>query len=124
MIHPLVGVKCARDSERASAAQAAARSVSFETASGGYMAAHRENWRSHKNASEWATTLVQYAYPVFGRLPVQAIDTPLVLKVLKPIWETKRQTAGRLRGRIEIHLGLCDGGQVSPGGRQPRALDW
>jgi integrase len=39
-----------------------------------------------------------------GRLSVQAIDTTLVLKVLEPIWSTKPETAGRVRGRIESIL--------------------
>ena len=34
-------------------------------------------------------------------LPVQSIDTALVLKVLEPIWTTRPETASRLRGRIE-----------------------
>jgi integrase len=44
-------------------------------------------------------------YPVLGALPVQAIDTPLVLKAIKPIWEKTPVTAGRLRGRLEAVLG-------------------
>ena len=35
---------------------------------------------------------------------MQAIDTGLVLKVLEPIWTTKPETAGRVRGRIESIL--------------------
>jgi integrase len=50
-------------------------------------------------------TLETYAYPVIGDLPVSAIDTPLVLKVLQPIWNEKPETAGRVRGRIESVLG-------------------
>jgi integrase len=42
--------------------------------------------------------------PVFGSLPVQAIDVGLVMKVLEPIWSTKPETAGRVRGRIESVL--------------------
>jgi integrase len=34
-------------------------------------------------------------------LRVAEIDTALVLKVLEPIWKTKAETAGRVRGRIE-----------------------
>ena len=49
-------------------------------------------------------TLSTYAYPVIGALPVQAVDTGLVLKVLEPIWTTKPETAGRVRGRIESIL--------------------
>jgi integrase len=38
-------------------------------------------------------------------LPVEAIDTPLVLKVVKPLWERIPVTAKRLLGRIENVLG-------------------
>ena len=48
-----------------------------------------------------AATLETYAYPVIGELAVAAIDTALVLKSLEPIWESKPETAKRLRGRIE-----------------------
>ena len=49
-------------------------------------------------------TLATYAYPVLGALPVQAVDTGLVLKVLEPIWTAKPETASRVRGRIESIL--------------------
>ena len=35
---------------------------------------------------------------------MQAIDTALVCKVLEPIWQTKTETANRVRGRIEVIL--------------------
>jgi integrase len=41
---------------------------------------------------------------VIGALPVQAVDTGLVLKVLEPIWTVKPETAGRVRQRIESVL--------------------
>jgi integrase len=37
-------------------------------------------------------------------MPVQTIDTASVLKVLKPIWDSKPETASRVRGRIESVL--------------------
>lgn len=37
-------------------------------------------------------------------LPVQAIDTALVLGVLEPIWSTKTETATRVRQRLEALL--------------------
>jgi hypothetical protein len=49
-------------------------------------------------------TLATYAEPIIGALPVQAIDMALVLKVIEPIWTTKPETAGRLRGRLESIL--------------------
>jgi integrase len=38
---------------------------------------------------------------VTGDLPVQSVDTALVMAVLDPIWSTKTETASRVRGRIE-----------------------
>ena len=41
---------------------------------------------------------------MFGALPVQSVDTGLVLRVLEPIWTEKPETASRVRGRIESVL--------------------
>jgi integrase len=41
---------------------------------------------------------------VLGGLPVAGIDEAHILKVLGPIWTTKPETAGRVRGRIESVL--------------------
>jgi integrase len=68
------------------------------------MAAHRAGWRNPKHAAQWKATLATYASPVLGKLPVQAADVGLVMKVLEPIWATKPETAGRVRGRIEAVL--------------------
>src|SRR5262249_40180955 len=57
-----------------------------------------------KHATQWEASLATYAEPVIGGLSVQAIDTSLVLKVLEPIWTTKPETAGRVRGRMEAIL--------------------
>ena len=65
---------------------------------------HRAGWRNDKHKYQWPATLSAYAYPVIGALPVQAVDTGLVLKVLEPIWTAKAETAGRVRQRIESVL--------------------
>jgi hypothetical protein len=50
-----------------------------------------------------------------GKLPVQAIDTVLVMKVLEPIWQKKTETAKRLRGRIECILDWAKVRELSAG---------
>jgi Phage integrase family len=57
-------------------------------------------WRNAKHVAQWRSTLATYAYPVLGGLPVGSVDTGLVLKVLEPLWATKPETAGRLRGTV------------------------
>lgn len=60
----------------------------------------KTQWRNEKHIAQWGMTLREYAKPL-RPMPVEAITTEDVLKVLKPIWQTKPETASRLRGRIE-----------------------
>ena len=94
----------ARRAERARQRLEAAKAITFKQCAEAYIAAHRAGWRNDKHAAQWSATLSTYAHPVIGALPVQAVDTGLVLKVLEPIWTTKPETASRLRGRIESIL--------------------
>jgi integrase len=94
----------ARRADRARQRLDAAKAVTFKQCAEAYIEAHRAGWRNGKHAGQWGATLSTYAYPVIGALPVQAVDTGLVLKVLEPIWTAKPETAGRLRGRLECIL--------------------
>src|SRR6516165_4430496 len=76
-------------------------SPTFEEVAESYMADRLKRLRSEVHRHQWRQTLVDYAYPVIGQMPVNEIETNDVLAVLKPIWETKCETAARLRGRIE-----------------------
>src|ERR1700731_577942 len=60
----------------------------------------RPSWRNKKHAAQWEMTLRDYAAPL-RRLPVDKVTTDDVLSVLKPLWNSKPETASRLRGRIE-----------------------
>src|SRR4051794_23222916 len=78
-----------------------AKAITFKEACARYIAANRAGWKNIKHAGQWEATLRTYAYPLLGALPVQAIDTALVMRVLDPIWSTKSETAGRVRGHVE-----------------------
>lgn len=94
----------ARKAERQKARIEAARAITFKDAAERYIKAHEVGWRNAKHRMQWRNTLATYAEPIIGKLPVQAIDVGLVVKVLERIWATKPETAGRLRGRIEAIL--------------------
>jgi integrase len=95
----------ARRQARAARRVAAATAVTFQQCAEQYIAAHRAGWRNVKHAEQWPSTLAAFVYPVIGALPVQAVDTGLVLKCIEPIWTVKPETASRVRGRIEAVLG-------------------
>src|SRR5215207_6570004 len=57
-------------------------------------------FRNAKHRAQWAMTLKVYAAPLRDK-PLDTIHTNDVLAVLAPIWQTKNETASRVRGRIE-----------------------
>jgi integrase len=93
-----------RNARRAEAEIAGVKAMTFDEARDAYLTSHRAGWRSTKHAAQWVRSLETYVTPVFGGLPVEAIDTRLVTKVLEPIWSAMPETAGRIRGRTEAVL--------------------
>lgn len=77
------------------------RTITFDAAAKTYIDAKRPEWANPKHADQWENTLRDYVSPIMGRYSVASIDTELVHKCLKDIWETKTETATRVRGRIE-----------------------
>lgn len=99
-IDPLAAREAARDAARLEAA----RAISFRQCAEAYIEAHAPGWKNAKHGDQWRNTLAAYAYPVIGELPVNTVDTGLVMKVLEPVWSTKTETASRVRGRMEAVL--------------------
>ena len=112
------GVDPLEERKRQSAAQAlrTAKSLTFRQAAVEYIRQHEDGWRNRQHRHQWITTLRQYAERVLGNIAVADIDTDLVLRVLRPIWATKTETASRLRARIEaiINYAVVDGDRANP----------
>ena len=73
----------------------------FAQASAQLIAMRRPAWSNAKHAAQWESTLATYAYPAIGAKPVDAVSSGDVLAVLTPIWTSKRETASRVRQRLE-----------------------
>jgi integrase len=99
--NPLVH-KQEKATERATAEKQ--RLMTFDQCAEAYISAHEIAWKNEKHRQQWRNTLATYVSPVFGELPVGDVDTDRVLKVIEPIWSKKTETAGRVRGRIEVIL--------------------
>lgn len=76
----------------------------FKQCADGYISSHAPEWTNPKHIQQWTNTLTAYVYPLIGDIDVKEIDTGLVTQCLEPIWLTKNETAGRVRGRIESIL--------------------
>jgi integrase len=69
-----------------------------------YIDANAPGWSNPKHVSQWRNTMTDIAGPVIGHLPVTAINTGLVLRVIEPLWRDRTETATRVRQRIEAIL--------------------
>jgi integrase len=99
-----------RRAQAAAARAQDAKSVTFDDCVAAYVESHRASW-GPRHADNWEATVAAYASPIIGKLPVGAIDTALVVRVLKQktpdgtgLWTAIPETASRLRGRIESVL--------------------
>lgn len=107
---------------------------------------------NQKHVKQWKSTITTYALPVIGDKPISEIVLDDLLRILKPVWSEKNETASRVRQRIEAVLdwasvmGFREGenparwkgnlqqllpspGKIQKSGRQPavaldQAADW
>lgn len=89
-----------------------AKTKTFKECAEAFLEAQKPKWKNAnaKHVAQWSSTLATYAYPKIGALPVDRVDTGLILEVLQQptddgkgpsLWEAKTETASRLRGRVE-----------------------
>ena len=83
----------------------------FRKAAAAVIEMHRPTWRNPKSAAQWEASLRDYAYPVLGDMRVDEIGSGDVLRVLRPIWNMKRETAQRVRQRVSavMKAAIADG---------------
>ena len=84
----------------------AAIRMTFKEAAEQVIELNRPNWkqterRRNSTAHQWEQSLTDYVYPRIGDMPINEITSAEILAVLTPIWNTKRETADRVRTRIE-----------------------
>lgn len=88
--------------------------LTFRAAMDRYLGMRSAEWSNSKHAKQWPSSLNTYAKPLM-RMPVGDISTRHIADCLSPIWQSKQETASRVRQRIErilsasIALGDRDG---------------
>lgn len=93
--------------------------LTFEEAARKVHELHKPTWRNAKHAAQFISTLETYAFPRIGKSKVGEVGTADVLAVLSPIWNTKRETARRVKQR----LGMVFKWAVANGWRQDNPAD-
>jgi integrase len=89
----------------------------FEETALDYIAQHKNDWKNKKHRDQWENTLATYVYPIIGKSLPHEISTNDVLGILQQkhirkgktgtLWTNARETASRVRSRIEIVIGAA-----------------
>ena len=81
---------------------ASARIVTFRAAFESYFEMKEQQLSSGKHTAQWRSTMQAYVFPTIGKRPVGEISAAEVIDILKPIWNTKRETAKRILQRMRV----------------------
>src|SRR5215469_9726466 len=76
--------------------------LTFRQCSERYVASHEAGWRN--GGTEWLASLAKHVFPVFGDIGVAAIDLPLVLQAIEPLWTKQPVRMNIVRNRVEMVL--------------------
>jgi integrase len=116
-------VKARREAFMATSAPVAAPiGYTFERCAHEFIASQEAGW-GRASSEQWTASLTRYAFPFIGNMRVDKVDTDDVLRVIKPIWKEKHETARRLRARIERILDWAKAKGLRNGGENPARWD-
>lgn len=93
-----------RKTARAELVMQRMRNLRFADAVDKCLAAKLDSFKNPKHRQQWENTLATYATPLLGEMQVADITVHDIFRVLEPLWQSKTETASRLRGRIETVL--------------------
>lgn len=77
------------------------KEITFRVCAERYIKNKSGEWKNAKHRAQWTSSLETYVFPIIGDKPIDEIELGDIRSVLDPIWQTKTETASRIRQRIE-----------------------
>ena len=90
-------------------------SLFFSQVKDDYIEYHKGKWSNAKHAFDWNSSLTRYACPALDQKPFCKLQTEDILLVLKPIWNTKHETARKIQNRLKKIFGYAKTGGLYKG---------
>ena len=91
------------------------KKITFREICDEFIESFQVEWSNKKHTQQWTNTLNTYTSPIIGKLSIDKINNNHVCKILKPIWNTKHETASRVRQRLERIFSYCIASQYMKG---------
>lgn len=77
-----------------------AKARTYREAFGDYYATKKKELTNGSHVREWQSCMERYVFPKIGERPVGEVRAGEVVEILRPIWDTKAETARRVLQRI------------------------
>ena len=75
--------------------------VTFRSFALEWIELNKIQWTNQKHYLQWLSTLETYCFPIIGEKNINLVDVDDLLGILGPIWNTKTESATRIRERVE-----------------------
>ena len=116
---PPVKAREARAIAKAQRAAEKANAITFGEAADQLFHSLYRSWKSRKHEHQWRQTLDVHCAPL-RHLPVSKIGVAEVLQIVGPLWNSKTETAMRIRSRIERVLDHAEAKEYRTGDNPAR----
>jgi integrase len=103
-LNPLDEQKAQIAAKKAELAAKAIKSKTFKEVAEEYIKKNEVNWKGKAHRNGWRTAMRDYIYPTLQDVPVGDVTKAHITTILDPIWQTKNETASRVRSRIQAIL--------------------
>lgn len=100
-----------RQESRSALIREQAKAVTFEEMAKGYVQRKAKEYKTAKQHQDLVNYLDKFAFPHIGKMMVSDIQMAHIVAMLTPIWETKTETAIRVRLHVEkiLDIAIADG---------------
>lgn len=97
-----------RKARRSALQREQAKAVTFESLAAEYITKKSKEYKTAKQTQKLTTQLTTYAFPKIGKMIVADIERVQIEEMIGEIWETKTETANRVRLHVEKILDLAE----------------
>jgi hypothetical protein len=90
--------------------------VTFRQAFETFFASKGPTLSNGKHRAQWRSTMESYAFPIIGDRPVAEVQPDEVLTIMRPLWSSKPETAGRVLQRTDavLHFAIANNWRERP----------
>jgi integrase len=84
--------------------------VTFQQAFETFFGSKAPTLSNAKHRAQWRSTMERYAFPIIGDRPVADVQPDEILTIMRPLWRSKPETAGRVLQRIDsvLHFAIAN----------------